>query len=142
MALMGMTLLILAVSLIFGHDRLNWVLETFPVLIGLPILVYTYKKSRLTTFIGPEATAVDLSLEPAFPIAGQVEAEVTAPWREAEVPSSQQTVPASITFIGTAIPQAVYLETNEDGLFTGEVVPDRYTMAVVSVWATHNMLVS
>ncbi|MBU1537569.1 DUF2238 domain-containing protein [Myxococcota bacterium] len=51
LALLGTTLLLLAFSLIFAHDKLNWVLETFPILLGLPILIYTYKRSRLTTFM-------------------------------------------------------------------------------------------
>ncbi len=49
--LVGTTVGILAVSLGLAHEKLNWVLETFPILIGLPVLIFTYRRCRLTTFM-------------------------------------------------------------------------------------------
>ncbi|HPS58306.1 MAG TPA: DUF2238 domain-containing protein [Spirochaetota bacterium] len=42
---------ILGGSLILAHDRLVWVLEVAPILIGLPILLFTYRRFQLTNFI-------------------------------------------------------------------------------------------
>jgi len=39
---------ILITSLILSHDKFTWILEVFPILIGLPILFFTYKKLPLT----------------------------------------------------------------------------------------------
>lgn len=45
------SLLILAVSFIFAFDRLTWLLEVFPILIGLPILIFTYNRFQFTTLV-------------------------------------------------------------------------------------------
>lgn len=45
------SIIILAVSFIFSFDRLTWVLEVFPILIGLPILIFTYKRFQLTPLV-------------------------------------------------------------------------------------------
>lgn len=44
-------LVVLAGSLVVSRDRFTWVLETFPVLIGLPILVLTYRRFRLSDWM-------------------------------------------------------------------------------------------
>lgn len=44
-------LIILAGSLALAHDRLVWILEVFPILIGLPVLLLTYKRFQLTNFL-------------------------------------------------------------------------------------------
>jgi putative membrane protein len=44
-------LVLLAGSLALSRDRFTWVLETFPVLIGLPILVLTYPRFRLSDWM-------------------------------------------------------------------------------------------
>jgi putative membrane protein len=46
-----MVIIILLTSLIFAHDKLNWILETFPILFGLPVLLYTYNKFKLTNLV-------------------------------------------------------------------------------------------
>jgi len=45
------SIIILAVSFIFSSDRPTWVLEVFPILIGLPILIFTYKRFQLTSLV-------------------------------------------------------------------------------------------
>ena len=45
------TLVILAVSFIFSFDRMTWILEVFPVLLGFPILFITYKRFPLTNLV-------------------------------------------------------------------------------------------
>lgn len=45
------SLIILAGSFIFTFDRLTWVLEVFPILIGLPILIFTYKRFQFTSLV-------------------------------------------------------------------------------------------
>lgn len=45
------SLLILAVSLALTRDRFTWVLEVAPILIGLPILLITYKKFQFTGLV-------------------------------------------------------------------------------------------
>lgn len=42
---------ILVSSLILSKDRFTWILEVFPILIGLPIVIITYKRFRLTNFL-------------------------------------------------------------------------------------------
>jgi putative membrane protein len=44
-------LVILAGSLVLSRDRFTWVLETFPVLIGLPLLVLTYRRFRFSDWM-------------------------------------------------------------------------------------------
>ena len=46
--LLGMALICLALSAIQPYDFNTWLLEVFPVLIGIPLLVYTYDRFRLT----------------------------------------------------------------------------------------------
>jgi putative membrane protein len=38
----------LAISGLHPHDRLTWLLEVFPILIGVPVLVATYRRFPLT----------------------------------------------------------------------------------------------
>ena len=45
------SIIILVTSFIFTFDRLTWVLEVFPILIGLPILVFTYNRLPLTSLV-------------------------------------------------------------------------------------------
>ena len=45
------TLIILIVSFVLTFDRITWVLEVFPILLGLPILFFTYKRFPLTKLI-------------------------------------------------------------------------------------------
>ena len=42
------TLVILTVSFVLSFDRMTWVLEVFPILLGFPILFFTYKRFPLT----------------------------------------------------------------------------------------------
>ena len=44
-------LVLLAGSLALSRDRFTWVLETFPVLLGLPILVLTYRRFRFSDWM-------------------------------------------------------------------------------------------
>jgi putative membrane protein len=50
-ALVGLTLLALCVSGIQPHDRLTWLLETFPVMLGLPLAIATYRRFPLTPLV-------------------------------------------------------------------------------------------
>ena len=43
--------IILAASFILTVDRFTWMLEVFPILIGLPVLIFTYKKFRFTALV-------------------------------------------------------------------------------------------
>ncbi len=43
--------IILLGSLILSRDKFTWVLEVFPILIGFPILFFTYKRFKLTLLI-------------------------------------------------------------------------------------------
>ncbi len=45
------TILILIGSFILTRDRGTWVLEVFPILIGFPILFFTYKRFPLTNLL-------------------------------------------------------------------------------------------
>jgi putative membrane protein len=45
------TLFILVGSCILTRDRETWVLEVFPILLGFPILFFTYKRFPLTNFL-------------------------------------------------------------------------------------------
>ena len=44
-------LVILLISFIFTFDRVTWILEVFPILFGLPILFFTYKRFPFTNLI-------------------------------------------------------------------------------------------
>jgi len=46
--LLGMLVLALTLSALKPFDGLTWFLETFPVLLGLPIILFSYKKFPLT----------------------------------------------------------------------------------------------
>jgi putative membrane protein len=50
-ALVGLTLLALVVSGIQPYDRLTWVLETFPVMLGLPLAIVTHRRFPLTPLV-------------------------------------------------------------------------------------------
>ena len=45
------TLTLLIVSFVLTFDRMTWVLEVFPVLLGFPILFFTYQRFPLTKLI-------------------------------------------------------------------------------------------
>lgn len=45
------TAIILIGSFLLTRDRFTWVLEVFPILLGFPILFFTYKKFPLTTLV-------------------------------------------------------------------------------------------
>jgi len=45
------TLAILLISFVFTFDRMTWVLEVFPILLGFPILFFTYKRFPFTRLI-------------------------------------------------------------------------------------------
>ena len=45
------TLIILVMSFVFTFDRKTWVLEVFPILLGFPILFFTYKRFPFTNLI-------------------------------------------------------------------------------------------
>lgn len=45
------TLIILFVSFVLTFDRMTWVLEVFPILLGFPILFLTYKRFPFTPII-------------------------------------------------------------------------------------------
>jgi len=48
LVLLGIGALALIISGIGPYDRVTWVLEVFPILIGVPILVLTYRRFPLT----------------------------------------------------------------------------------------------
>lgn len=43
--------IILAASFFLSLDRFTWVLEVFPILIGLPILIFTYRRFQFTCLV-------------------------------------------------------------------------------------------
>ncbi len=45
------SLLVLLLSFIFSFDRYTWVLEVFPIILGIPILFFTYKRFPLTNLV-------------------------------------------------------------------------------------------
>ena len=45
------TLILLLVSFVLSFDRMTWVLEVFPILLGFPVLFFTYKRFPLTGLI-------------------------------------------------------------------------------------------
>lgn len=48
LALLALVLLVLAWSGVRPHDRFTWTLEVFPVLLGVPLLIATYRRFRFT----------------------------------------------------------------------------------------------
>ena len=51
LALLGIVSAVLVWSGIAPHDRFTWVLEVFPVLIGVPVLIYVYPRFRFTPLV-------------------------------------------------------------------------------------------
>lgn len=51
MTLFAVLTVVFVWSAIAPHDRLTWWLEVFPVLIALPVLVFTYKKLKFTRMV-------------------------------------------------------------------------------------------
>ena len=49
--LVVLAVVILIASGVSPHDRLTWVLEVFPILIGIPILVAAYRQFSFTTLL-------------------------------------------------------------------------------------------
>src|SRR5438046_4754959 len=47
--LLGLGSLCLALSAMGAHDRLTWVLEVSPILLGVPVLILTRRRFPLTT---------------------------------------------------------------------------------------------
>jgi putative membrane protein len=45
------TVLILLGSCLLSNDRFTWIMEVFPILIGFPILFFTYKNFKLTRLL-------------------------------------------------------------------------------------------
>ena len=45
------TFIILLTSLVLANSKTNWVLEVFPILIGFPVLFFTYRKFRFTDLV-------------------------------------------------------------------------------------------
>lgn len=43
--------MIIIVSYVHSHDTFVWVLEVFPILLGLPVLLLTYKKFQFTNLV-------------------------------------------------------------------------------------------
>lgn len=50
-ALVGLTLLALVVSGIAPYDRLTWILETLPVMLALPLLLWSHRRFPLTPLV-------------------------------------------------------------------------------------------
>jgi putative membrane protein len=44
-------IILLVISLILAREKLTWVLEVFPILIGLPVLIFSYRRFQLTNFL-------------------------------------------------------------------------------------------
>ncbi len=51
LVLLAGVVVVLAWSGIDPHDRFTWMLEVFPVLIGIPVLVATYRRFRFTRLV-------------------------------------------------------------------------------------------
>lgn len=49
-AVLAVAAAILCGSLYFSRDRFTWILEVFPILIGMPILIITYKRFQFTNW--------------------------------------------------------------------------------------------
>jgi putative membrane protein len=49
--LLGIVTAVFVWSAISPHDRFTWLLEVFPVMIGLPVLVYLYPRFRFTPLV-------------------------------------------------------------------------------------------
>src|SRR5438477_5846009 len=47
--LLGLGSLCLALSAMGAHDRLTWVLEVFPILLAVPVLILTWHRFPLTS---------------------------------------------------------------------------------------------
>ncbi|HET6796485.1 MAG TPA: DUF2238 domain-containing protein [Gemmatimonadales bacterium] len=51
LALLGLVLLVFLWSGVAPHDRFTWILEVFPVMLGVPALVYVYPRFRFTPLV-------------------------------------------------------------------------------------------
>jgi len=51
LVLLTIVLMCLAVSAIHPHDYFTWILEVAPVLIGIPLVLWTYQRFPLTTLL-------------------------------------------------------------------------------------------
>jgi putative membrane protein len=51
LALLGLVLLMFLWSGVAPHDRFTWILEVFPVMLGVPALVYVYPRFRFTPLV-------------------------------------------------------------------------------------------
>jgi putative membrane protein len=51
LALLVLVLLVFIWSCVAPHDRFTWVLEVFPVMLGVPALVYVYARFRFTPLV-------------------------------------------------------------------------------------------
>ena len=51
LALVALVLAVLLWSGVHPADRFTWVMEVFPVLIGLPVLILTGRRFRFTTLV-------------------------------------------------------------------------------------------
>ena len=49
--LLGAVMLVFVWSGISPHDRFTWFLEVFPVMLGLPVLIYVYPRFRFTPLV-------------------------------------------------------------------------------------------
>lgn len=45
------SLIILIVSGLLAHDKFTWVMEVFPIILGLPVLVFTYHRFKFTNLV-------------------------------------------------------------------------------------------
>lgn len=51
LCLLAIVVIVLIWSGIEPHDRFTWVLEVFPVIIGVPIIIYVYPRFRFTPLV-------------------------------------------------------------------------------------------
>ena len=51
LVLLAITVVVLVISGISPHDRVTWLLEVLPVLIGVPLLLVTYRRFPLTNLL-------------------------------------------------------------------------------------------
>ena len=48
---LGALMILLGISLVNAYDRLTWVMEIFPIVLVVPVLVFTYRRLPLTNFL-------------------------------------------------------------------------------------------
>lgn len=51
LVLSAYTVVLLLFSFVFTDDRFTWALEVFPILLGFPVLFFTYKRFRLSNML-------------------------------------------------------------------------------------------